>query len=259
MPQLPRPGPVVLSAMGLLVAVWVGLAIAINFFDVPEEVLRALACSSDALMRGELWRLLSAGLLERPTGPGATWNLLFTVLGLYFFAPALERSWGGRRMALFLAGSVVFGFATQFVVERLLPAGLGNLRQEQWLGAMGAVEAVAVAWALSNRDKTVGLMFVLPVGATGLLLFVVGVSVLRVIAAEKIPEGLFTPFGGMLAGYLFGAGTPTPAGRLVLKVRYLFLARRAAALRARGAKLSVIEGGEGRKRRAPPSDKRFLN
>jgi membrane associated rhomboid family serine protease len=258
-PQLPRPGPVVMTAMGLIVAVWVGFALALNFFGVSEASFLALAASSEAILRGELWRLLTAGILERPIGPGAAWNLVITVLGLYFFGPALERAWGARRMALFLAGSVVFGFATQFAVERLLPAGLSNLGQERWFGAMGAVEAVAVAWALGNRDKTVALMFVLPVGATGLLLFVIGLSVLRVIAAEKIPEGLFTPFGGMIAGYLFGAGTPSPARRMLLRVRYAWMTRRAAALRAKGAKLRVIDGGEARKRREPPSDKRFLN
>ena len=32
----------------------------------------------------------------------------------------------------------------------------------------------------------------------------------------------------MLAGYLFGAGNPTPARRMLLKLRYLWIAQRAA-------------------------------
>jgi hypothetical protein len=136
------------------------------------------------------------------------------------------------------------------------------LGQSYWFGSMGALEAIAVAWALSNRGQTARLFFVLPVSATGLLLFVIGFSVLMVLLGDKPREGLVTPFGGMLAGYLFGAGNPTPARRAWLKVRYFWIARRAAKYQAKGAAphLRVIEGGETTEaRKRPPTDKRFLN
>ena len=116
-----------------------------------------------------------------------------------------------------------------------------------------------MAWALSNRGQTVRLFFVLPVTSTGLLIFIVGMSVLYVIGNASLHEGVITPFGGMLAGYLFGAGNPTPARRWLLKARYFFMARRASKIRGKQPKLRIIEGGESQLGRKPPTDKRFLN
>jgi len=89
-------------------------------------------------------------------------------------------------------------------------------------------------------------------------------GVLLVLAGEKPSCGLVSPFGGMLAGYLFGAGNPTPARRLLLKLRYQWIARRAAKYKGKrkvaASHLRVIEGGESpEERRKPPTDKRFLN
>jgi membrane associated rhomboid family serine protease len=254
--------------MGVLLGVWVVLALGINFGGVSESLFLALVGNREAILHGQVWRLVTAGLVHLPSGPGAVSHILFALLGLYFLAPTLEARWGTRRMVLFLLASSVFGFATQLVVESVLPAGLSmRLGQPYWYGSFAALEAVAVAWALGNRGAQVRLFFFLPVSSTGLLLFVVGFSVLRVIGADHPPEGLFAPFGGMIAGWLFGAGTPTPARRFLLRARYWVLQRRAARVRAAQPKLRVISGGhdgppepqDPLKRRRPPTDKRFLN
>jgi hypothetical protein len=165
-------------------------------------------------------------------------------------------------MIFFLIASLLFGFLSQMAAEALPGAAGEAVSQNYWFGSMAAVEAVAVAWALSNRGQTVRLFFVLPVTSTGLLIFVIGITVLYVLAGTRPPEGVVTPFGGMLAGYLFGAGSPTPARRLWLKLRYRWIARRAAKFQRKGGtpRLRVIEGGETTEaRRRPPTDKRFLN
>src|SRR5258708_17376341 len=63
-----------------------------------------------------------------------------------------------------------------------------TLFRSYWFGSFGAIESIAVACALSNRGQTVRLFFVLPVTATGLLIFVIGVSVLLVLAGDKRSE-----------------------------------------------------------------------
>jgi hypothetical protein len=99
----------------------------------------------------------------------------------------------------------------------------------------------------------VRLFFLLPVTAGGLLAFVVGFSLLRLVAVQQAPEGLISPFGGLAAGWLLGAGTPSPLRRLYLKFRYAQIEREAArdrrerARRAKRAPFSVIEGGRGRR------------
>jgi membrane associated rhomboid family serine protease len=253
---MPRLGKTMLWAMGVLLFFWIAFGVAINYAGLDQRAFLLLAGNTPAILRGEVWRLLSAGLIHQPTGGEGVSHIVMVLLGLYFLGAPLEERWGSKRFAMFLVGSTVFGFATQVVAEALFP----QIRQEYWFGAIGAVEAVAVAWALSSRGQVVQLFFVLPVSATGLLVFVIGVSVLGVIARSNSAEGMVTPFGGMLAGYLFGAGRPPPARRVLLKLRYLLLAARASSYRRSHPDLRVIPGGEGSGPR-PKSDvdKRWLN
>jgi hypothetical protein len=150
----------------------------------------------------------------------------------------------------------VFGYAFQMLVELALPATVGQkLVPTFWFGAEPAVSAATIAWALTFRGRTVNLMFVIPVTARGLMIFVILLQVMYVIANVEVPEGKIAPFGGMLAGYLFGSGSPSPMRRAWLKLRLAQLdaeARREAdARKKRVAKsgLQVLEGG-----RSPESD-----
>jgi membrane associated rhomboid family serine protease len=257
---LPRPGKALLAVMGVLLAIWVMFAVGINYGGLPESAFLFLVGSTDAVLHGQVWRLFTAGLMHLPSGDHAVSHIVSVLLGLYFLAPTLEARWGGTRMIFFLLVSCVMGYLFQLAAEAITGRALG---MGLWFGAMPAVEAIAVAWALSYRGQMVSLFFVLPVTGTGLLVFVIGVSVLYVLAAGKPPSGLISPFGGMFAGYLFGAGNPTPARRLLLKLRYVWIARRAEKYRGKrkvaASHLRVIEGGEPEERRKPPTDKRFLN
>jgi len=254
---MPRPGKALVGAMGILLFVWIAFAVAINYAKLDVEAFKLLAGNTPAILRGQVWRLLTAGLIHMPTGSEGVSHIVMVLLGLYFLGAPLEERWGSKRFALFLVGSTVFGFVAQVAVEALLPSVVG---QEYWFGAIGAVEAIAVAWALSSRGQVVQLFFVLPVSATGLLIFVIGVSVLGLIARNHPSEGLVTPFGGMLAGYLFGAGGTPPARRLWLKLRYFWLSARAAKYRRSRPALRVIDGEERSGLRPKPDvDKRTLN
>lgn len=254
--QLPRPGKVLKIVMIGLLCIWVMLAVAINYGGMSAGVFEALAGNTEAILRGEVWRFFTAPLIHLPSGPGAVSHIGFALLGFYFLAPTLESRWGTKRTVFFLAGSALLGFLTQFVGELVFP----RLAQNYWFGSYGVIEAIAVAWALSNRGQQVRLFFILPVSATGLLLFVIGMSVLRIIGAAHPYEGLMTPFGGMLAGWLLGGGSPSPLRRLWLKLRYASMQRRAARYRksSRGARagLRIIEGG-GAKRK--DDGDRYLN
>jgi hypothetical protein len=161
----------------------------------------------------------------------------------------------------FLYGAAITGFVVQMIVEIALPASMaGRAANPVWFGAVGAVEAVAIAWALSFRGQQVMLMFVLPVSSTVLVVFVVGMSVLRLLASGTTPEGLFSPFGAMLFGWLVGGGDPPPLRRwwLQRKLRNVQAQKRAVA-RAGGPKLRVIEGARAKTDSDHPPDKRWLN
>jgi membrane associated rhomboid family serine protease len=250
--QFPRPGKVLTAVMVGLLCIWVMFAVAINYGGMSPDAFLMFAGNKTAILHGQVWRLFTAPLIHLPTGDGSVSHILFALLGFYFLAPALEERWGARRMIFFLVASGVLGFVAQLVGEMIFP----KLAQAYWFGSYGVLEAIAVAWALGARGQSVYLFFVLPVSATGLLLFVIGFSILRVLGAEHPFEGLITPFGGMLAGWIFGAGATSPARRLWLKARYAWIQRRAARYRASHGNLRVIDGGGDRRK---PGDKRFLN
>ncbi len=197
--------------------------------------------------------------------PNNVGHVFFTLLGLYFLTPTLEERWGSARLLRFLFLSAVLAYALQMLIERLLPASAASkLVGQWWFGATPVLEAVAVAFALNFRG-VVRLMFVVPVTSTGLLLFVIGMSVLKLIAAEQTPEGLIAPFGGMLAGWLLGGGTPSPLRRLYLRFRLRQLDRqseadrKARSKRTADAPFKVIEGGRGKGGPGKGPDGRWYN
>lgn len=253
---LPRPGKALLAVLVTLLALWLFFALGINWLGLSPDWFLALAGSTEAVAHGQVWRLFTAALVHQPSG--SIGHILTALIGLYFLAPSLESAWGPRRFLGFLALSAVFAYGLEFAVALALPASVGaRLVPAIWFGALPVVEAVAIAWALSFKGRTVNLMFVLPISSTGLILVVIGFSVLALIAQSHSFEGYLAPFGGMLAGWLWGGGTPSPARRAWLRLRLRRLdaqaARDARRRKDRAARsgLRVIEGG-----REPDDDRR---
>lgn len=257
----PRPRKAVGGVMIAVTVIWVALAISVNWVNVGYSVMQFLAGSTPGVLRGEIWRLVTAPLLHDIHQPS---HLIMTLLGLWFLAPSLESDWGPRRMLLFILGSGALAFVFQVIGSVLVP----SIGSQLWYGGLGFIEAIAVAWALQNRHSQVRLFFVLPVSAPVLIAFIFLLSVAHVIAKNHhTPEGLITPFGGMLAGYLFCDRSPLRRVWLKLRLRQLEAqtakirrqasasAEAARARRAGGPALRVIEGGGSKE----PPDKRYLN
>jgi membrane associated rhomboid family serine protease len=262
--SFPRPGRALWAVLLTLFAVWLAFAVGLNWGGAREDAFLLFAGNTELIVHGQVWRLLTAPLLHPPTVSG----ILLTLLGLYFLTPTLEREWGGARLIRFLVLSVLLAYVLQMVFQLLAPASLSErLVPEHWYGALPALEAVSIAWALTFRGQTVRLFFILPVSSRGLILFVVGVNVLYMITLERMASGLIAPFGGILSGWLFGGGTPSPARRFWLKLRLRQLEREVLRERKQRRErvahsgLRVIEGGRDKRpdheRRGP--DGRLLN
>jgi membrane associated rhomboid family serine protease len=247
MPGLPRPGRALWGVILTLFAVWLAFAVGLNWGGVGEDVFWLFAGNTERVLQGEIWRLFTAPLLHPPS----VGSILFLLVGFYFLTPTLEQQWGGARLIRFLILSSLVAYASQMLIGLALPKSLaGKLVGEYWFSATPVLGAISVAWALTFRGQTVRLFFFLPISSRGLILFVVGVSVLYVITLEQLPCGLIAPFGGMLAGWLFGGGTPSPARRFWLKVRLSRLEqeakRKSTERKQRVARsgLRVIGGGK---------------
>ncbi len=238
-----------------LVAIWLSFAVSINWASSSEDLFWLLAGDSPLVLRGQLWRLLTAPVMHDPVGSAGVNHILSTVVGLFFLAPALESDWGTRRLLRFLAVSSVFSYSVQWILGIVLPAAVvQRLVPPHWFGAMPALEAVAIAFALNMRDRNVLLFFVLPIGSRGLLFATIGISAALVAAGAIGPSGAIAPFAGMLAGWWFGGSTPSPARRLWLRWRLRRLETEAVADRAKRRaaakqRFEVLPGGLDKKQK----------
>lgn len=243
---LPRPGRALWGVMLTLFAVWLAFALAGSWGGSDRAVL-LFTGNTDKILHGEVWRLFTAPLLHQPRVA----SILFVMLGFYFLTPTLEQQWGGARLIRFLILSALFAYGLQMLIEVVLPRSLAvRLVPEDWFSSTPVLEAVSIAWALTFRGQTVRLFFVLPVSSRGLILFVIGVSVLYLVTLEQMQCGLLAPFGGMLAGWWFGGSTPSPARRLWLRLRLKKLerdsekVRTARKQRVARSSFQVIKGGK---------------
>lgn len=244
----PRPSRALIVVMVGLLALWVMFAVSVNWADSSTGLFKLLCGNADAVVHGQVWRLLTGPLVHDPTDVG---HILFTLIGIYFLSPSLEQQWGSARFVRFLFFSAWLAYLVQFSLVLVLPASIvvRVLPSGYWFGMLPAVDAIAVAWALSFKDQTVRLMFVLPVTGRAMLIFVAAVNVLYLLAARAAPSGLLAPFGGMFAGWLLGGGSPSPLRRAYLKLRLAMLGGeakkfdQARAKRIQGSGLRVIRGG----------------
>jgi len=250
---LVRPGPAITTVMVTLGALWLLFAVAVNWGGASEELFYFFCGNTEKILHGEIWRLVTAPLMHLASGHSAISHILWAILGLLFLAPSLEQRWGSARMIRFLLISGVIAYGFQMLLELVLPTSLSHrLVGDYWFGSFPVLEAVAVAWALSFRGQTVRLWLVVPVSSGAMIVFIAVMSLLRIVALSGGPEGLLSPFGGMLAGWLLGGGTPSPLRRAYLKLRLAQLDReaarasRTAADRRRDSRLRVIEGGRGK-------------
>jgi membrane associated rhomboid family serine protease len=265
----PKPGP---ALKGLLIVVGVlGIGFAlIGLSGFGLFAFTALTCAPEGVFHFQLWRLVTSGLLTSPDSYG---HLIFSLLGLYFLSTDLEQRWGGGRFLAFMAGSVALGNVLAIVVDLIAPGGWGTFHvTHAMFGPEAAIAATAIAWASVNGDKQILLFFVVPVRGVYLTWVTIGFCILGVIYPGAPPAGHIAPFGGVIAGLLFG-GAQSPARRFFLKTKLWWIRRRLGDAapptvdqivrgatqkkRGSGPPLRVVSGGLDDKK--PPKDKRYLN
>ncbi len=236
-----------------------------------ERVFEVLGYRLDRTLT-QPWRLLTSGLL---TSTEHWSHLALSLLGLYFLGAPLEQRWGSWRFARFLALSVLAGNLMVLAVAAVVPESAQPRFHPGFVfGPTAAITAIAVAWSREFAQSTVNLFFFLPVRGRVLFWITIGFCVLDLIYPSALPEGVVAPFGGVVAGLLFG-GTPSLARTAWLRLRLAVLRRRASTLKVEdvlspkpkrrprpGAPpLRVVPGGldEVLRKHVPPKDKRHLN
>jgi membrane associated rhomboid family serine protease len=270
----PKPGPALWAILIGTTALGIFIAFLSNWVPGGERVFLWLALEPDRafIPPWQPWRLLTSGLL---TSPQHWSHLLFSLAGLYFLGASLEHRWRAWRFARFFALAILFGnLATVAVSAVVPPDAQARFHPQLVFGPMAAIVAITVAWSREFSDSTVNLFLVLPIRGTSLLWLTIGFCFLDLVYPAGLPEGVAAPFGGVVAGLLFG-GSPSLARSAWLRLRLAVLRRRSTSVRIDdllsprpkrrgrpGAPPLRIVGGGGDdplKKQAPPKDKRYLN
>jgi membrane associated rhomboid family serine protease len=273
-----RLGPGLKSVLALIAGVGLLEAVLVSWVGMKEAWV-LLACVPEKVLHGQLWRLLTAGVLTDISHP---MGLLFTLVGLYFLSPDLEKRWGTGRFLLFLALSTILGNALAIAVDLLAPQSLALLHPPLLYGASAALVGTAVAWGVYNRGQQVLLFMIMPVSGQTLIWITVGGCFLYLLYLGDV-----TSFGGLVTG-LTMVGEPSVMRRAYLRLKLAMLRSRQGGgggpftaddiVRSKGPilrkgraekgdrpPLRVVQGGQGGppdergKASDPPKDKRYLN
>lgn len=272
---LPRPGRALKGVLGAIAACTLAAVIVVNWAPGGAQGMRLfdLVVFDPARAVTRPWTFLTSGLFASPVGIS---HALWSLVGLYFFSPDLEKRWGAGRFLRFLAYAVVLGNVAVWLASQL------SLQHEIFhpafaSGPLAAITATVIAWSRERPTAQIRLMFFLPMSGRTLYLLTIGVSLLSLLFLQGAPEGAVAPLGGIASGILFG-GSPSPMRSAWLRLKLALLRRRGARLtvesmledaprprttakRKGGASLRVVPGGleDELKKRKPPKDKRYLN
>jgi membrane associated rhomboid family serine protease len=271
----PRPGRALKAVLAIIAALTVAGAVIVNWAPGGEkgfQLFRWLAFEPAHPER--VWTFLTSGLLTSFEGIS---HALWSLLGLYFLTPDLEKRWGGARLIRFLAIAIILGNLAVLVGSVVLPVK-AVFQPPIAFGPMAAITAAVIAWSKENAERQIRFMFFLPMSGKTLYWVTIGLAFLALVFLQGTPEGALAPLGGILTGVLF-AGRPSPIRTLWLRLR-LGAMRRGRGITVeqllnddrptrprtpkRGGKappLRILQGGleDDLKNRKPPKDKRYLN
>lgn len=147
------------------------------------------------------WLWLAPGdLLTRPWTlvtymfvHGGLWHLLFNMLGLFFFGPPLEASWGSRE---FVKYYLICGLGAAAATVVFAPGSAT-------VGASGAVLGVMLAFALNWPDAPIYIWGIFPIKAKWLV-GIIGLFALM-SAVEGARDGVahLAHLGGLVTGLVY--------------------------------------------------------
>ncbi len=157
---------------------------------------RALDLDPEAVMRGEVWRLVTCAFLHSVS----PWHILCNLLVLWWAGSAVEEIYGSKEfLALYLA-SAVLASAAYVATELAMPI------PGRALGASGAVSAIAVIFACHYPQRIVLLMMILPMPVWLLVVLFVAQDLIRFVSGNTEGIAVAAHLGGALFGFLYWKG-----------------------------------------------------
>jgi membrane associated rhomboid family serine protease len=161
----------------------------------PGIFTSALLLDTQAVLHGQVWRLLTYAFLHDPS----IWqHIVFNMWFLWMFGTDVEDIYGPREfLAVYLVSAVIGGMA--FVLTNLAPGAGGGV----CLGASGAVTAVMVLCALHYPRKVILLFFILPIPIWLFVGFNVVQDAFIFVGRERTQVAVAVHLGGALFAFTY--------------------------------------------------------
>ena len=160
---------------------------------VPKEVVTRLA----------LWQLVTTMFVH---DLARVQHLLFNMISLYFFGPALESKVGSSPfLRLYMISGLVGSVCTVALAYGLAAASPGHamLPELPVVGASGAIFGVLVAYAIEFPASTILLFFIIPVKARTLAIGLLAFNAFFLILGANTGVAYSAHLGGALGGWLY--------------------------------------------------------
>jgi len=176
--------------------VWITLAIYLIGFLFPAvrtQFLTYGGLSPNAVLGGQVWRLLSYALLHDPF---SLFHIAFNMLGLWMFGKEIEYMWGSRKFFEFYIFTALFAG-----LFSLLTIFIGS-PYINIIGASGALMALLVVYAYYFPDRQLLFFFIFPMKVkTAVIVY----AVISVMGTSSSFGGVahITHLGGIIAGFVW--------------------------------------------------------
>ncbi len=164
---------------------------------VDGPITRWLEIDTNAILRGEVWRLLTGTFLH-----SFDWqHIVFNMLVLWWAGAEVEGIYGPREFLAFYLCAAVISSAAYVTFDALAHPAWDRAPA---LGASGAVTAVLVLFALHFPTRTVLLFFVIPVPVMLLVVFYVLFDAFGALGGRPGEHiGYMAHLGGAAFGFLY--------------------------------------------------------
>jgi membrane associated rhomboid family serine protease len=157
-----------------------------------EMIISLFGLTPIAVLKGQVWRLLTYGFLHSPASP---FHVAFNMLGLWMFGTSIEMRWGSKRFLTFYLFSVIFSG-----LFSLLYLALGT--SPMIIGASGGLLGVLTLYAIFYPEHQLLLFFVIPVKARVATIIFAIISIAGTVSGRGGVAHL-THLGGIAAAFLY--------------------------------------------------------
>jgi membrane associated rhomboid family serine protease len=150
---------------------------------VPVQVLERFA----------LWQPATYMFLHDPGGVG---HILMNMLGLFFFGPQLEMTWGSRRFLKYYFACGIGAALCVVLANYLIGDPLSRT-----IGASGAIYGVLLAFGVMFPDEVILVMGIVPIKAKYFVMLMGAIAFLSTFGVDATNVSHFAHLGGMAWGY----------------------------------------------------------